>query len=236
MSESEWELSSGLPLDGATVTVAKAEFGYRQNIAKDTTFACFTFQPDEGDEQEQAYSCGKGWEPGARGETLVTSDGKSKKLNDQTGYGKFIAAAMKLPGCLDTLRARGHYTNASVWVGMRFRLESVKEMTKNPTTGQEKETSRIMPVEFLGVVGEGGAVVASAAVAVVASSAPAVSLETENAELFHKLVGIAKASPDHDSFMAAAFAEPGVAGVTNWENAVMASGSGSIWAKGQEGK
>jgi hypothetical protein len=223
MNDQEWELSSGLPLDGATVTITATEFGYRQNIAKDTTFACLTFQPEQGDTAEQCYSVGKGWEPGARGAELVTSDGRKRNINDQTGYGKFITAALKCDGMKETLRDRGiHYTKAAAWEGLRFELASVKEEVVNPTTGQKKETSRILPVKFLGVVGDGGEVKGGGD-----------NTDTGiDPTLEAKLVGIARASESHDAFMAAAFAQDGVAG-TAAEDLVMASGKGSIWARGQ---
>lgn len=228
-NDQDWELSSGLPLDGATVTVTAAEFGYRQNIAKDTTFACIEFTPEQGEVAEQAYSVGKGWEPGARGAELVTSDGRKRNINDQTGYGKFIAHAMKIDGFKEVLRARGiHYTKAAAWIGMRFELASIKEMVLNPTTGQQKETSRIMPVKFLGMAGEDAP---SSKGAGVATNGAASGIDSE---LEAKLVGIARASESHDAFMAAAFAVEGVAGSAA-EDLVMASGKGSIWLRGQAG-
>jgi hypothetical protein len=230
MSDQEWELSSGLPLDGATVTVTAAEFGYRQNIAKDTTFACLTFKPVEGDEAEQCYSVGKGWEPGARGAELVTSDGRKRNINDQTGYGKFITAALKCDGMKETLRDRGiHYTKAAAWEGLRFELASVKEEVVNPTTGQKKETSRILPVKFLGVAGDEKTTTTATGGNGGNGGNGGTGLEPA---LEAKLLALASSSDSHDSFMAAAFAQDGVAGSAA-EDLVMASGKGSIWARGQ---
>jgi hypothetical protein len=229
-NEDSFELASGLPLDGATVTITKSEFGYRQNIAPNTTFACFTFQPEVGDEQEQAYSTGKGWEPGAKGATLVRSDGRKGKLNDQTGYGKWIAAAIALPGVLDYLRANGgDALVASTWDGMRFELGSVREETTNPTTNQKKEVSRIIPVEFLGA-GEGAGVAKAAGGKVGGKGEAKVAID---AELEANLVKLAEACDNHDDFMAAAYELEGVAGNAAVEEAVLAHGKGSIWARGQ---
>lgn len=228
-NEDSFELASGLPLDGATVTITKTEFGYRQNIAKDTTFACLTFQPESGDEQEQAYSVGKGWEPGSKGATLVRSDGRKGKLNDQTGYGKWIAAAIKLDGVLDHLRANnGDALVAATWDGLKFELGSMREKTTNPTTGQEKEVSRIMPVKFLGA--GGGSAPAAAKPTKADKAAPALDPAIEA-----QLLALAEASESHDEYMAAAFDLDGVAGNPAAEEAVLASGKGSIWAKGQAG-
>lgn len=220
-----WALSSGLPLDGATVTVASMEFGYRQNIAAQTVFACFGFRPDEGEDAEQCFSVGKGWEPGGKGASLVRSNGRRGNINDQTGYGKFIAAALKLPGVREELIARkGDPTVAATWNGMRFVLGTVRETTTNPTTNQQKEVSRIIPVEFLGT-GDGEKVkVVSANTA--KPTAPAVDGEIEG-----KLLELAAAHTEHDDFMAAAYEVDGVAGNAAVESLVMSTGKGSIWAR-----
>ena len=47
------------------------------------------------------------------------------------------------------------------------------------------------------------------------------------------LTKVAKENPDHDEFMAAALDVPGVSGNEAAEDAISASGAGSIWAKAQ---
>ena len=81
--------------------------------------------------------------------------------------------------------------------------------------------SRIVPVEFHGVVG---------ATSKAVSTKAAVALDPD---LDATLVALAGSFDSHDSFMAAAFDVNGVAGNAAAENAVMASGKGSIWARGQ---
>lgn len=229
--DKEWELSSGLPLDGMTATISGAEFAFRQNIVKDTVFAALTFTPDEGEEAEQCFSVGKGWVAASKGASLADANGKNRNVNDQTGYGKWIAAAIQLPGVKDALRARaGNPKQAATWVGLRFTLGVVREMTTNPTTQQSKEVSRIVPVEFHGAVGGDAKVAVKAAAGAVKPAAVALS-----EELTAQLLAAAVAAADHDSFMAAAFVIDGVSGNADAENAVMASGKGSIWAQGQAG-
>jgi hypothetical protein len=221
--DKEWELSSGLPLDGMTATITAAEFSFRQNIAKDTLFACLTFTPDQGEEAEQAFSTGKGWVAAGKGSGCVDANGKNRNFNNQTGYGKWIATAIELDGVKEALRGRNiGLKEAAAWVGLRFTLGIREEETTNPTTGQKSMKSRIVPVEFHGVIGT--------AKAVAASGKTVVALD---ADLDATLVALAGSFDSHDSFMAAAFDVTGVAGNAAAENAVMASGKGSVWARGQ---
>jgi hypothetical protein len=233
--ESSWELASGLPLDGATVTVTASQFGYRQDIAKETVFACLTFTPDEGEEREQCFSTGKGWELVDRGAGIARVNGRKGNINDQTGYGKWMAAALKTPGFRDAVIARrGDALRAQTWVGARFVLGTVREQTTNPSTGQSKETSRIVPTAFLGYQGDGvgangnGASKSPSAGQESAKGAGAAVSAIDGA-LKAKLVGLAKGAESHDDFMAAAYDVDGVAGNAAVESAVMSTKAGSIW-------
>lgn len=122
------------------------------------------------------------------------------------------------------MKRGGDPLRASTWTGARFVLGTIKEDTTNPTTGQKKEATRVIPTEFLGFVGE-----AASSSAKVASKSEADAVIDD--ELLAKLTKIAEESDSHDDFMAAAFEVEGVAGVPAIESLVMSNGKGSIWSK-----
>lgn len=221
-SNDPWELSSGLPLDGATATVTKAEFGYRNDIAQGVLFLSLTFSPDGGEDTVQSFSVGKGWDTAKKGAELVRGDGRKGSINDQTGYGKFITSALACGGA-EYLRGTNGPLDAATWQGTRWELAITKETTTNPTTGVSKESSRLIAGKFLG--SEGGKAPAA--------SAKAAETGGLDAALTEQLAAIAAGSDSHDDFMAAAFEVEGVAGNQAAEEAVMATGKGSIWAKAQ---
>lgn len=220
-----WELSSGLPLAGATVTVSAADFGYRQNIFPDTVFCNLTFDIDGAEPREQSYSVGGGYEAREKGKRIERVDGKNKGVSDQSNYGKFIKAALAVPGVKAYLQSiNADPLVAATWQGMRFVLGSQSQETLNTATNIKSTKQLLVPVEFLGTgVAEKAEKVA----------APKVGVGEVDADLAAVLLELAGSSADHDTFMAAAFSVDGVEGNAAAENAVMQSGKGSIWAKSQ---
>lgn len=103
-----WELSTGLPLDGARVHVTGAEFGYRQDYFKgDAALLVLTFQPvdDDGDAledqepKEQYYSLGNKYEPGdADGTFAVHKSGKFVSFNAGSNIGRLFHSYVECRG------------------------------------------------------------------------------------------------------------------------------------------
>lgn len=160
------------------------------------------------------YSCGNGWEAGDGGKVAVREDGKRRRFNQQSGIWKLVEAAISC-GAEDALRKRGTPMEASMWVGLKFHVKRVEQ-----GEGQFK-TTRPLPVEFLGEVGEGQA--APAATAQPAASAPA---STSNGAglskvLEAKLKKLARDSATHEDFIVAAFELDGVDGNADAERAVV---------------
>lgn len=221
-----WELSSGLPLAGATVTVSAVDFGYRQNIFPDTVFCNLTFDVEGGEPREQSYSVGGGYEAKERGKRIERVDGKNKGVSDQSNYGKFIKAALAVPGVKAYLQGiNADPLVAATWEGMRFVLGSIEHETTNKNTDTKSKKQLVVPVEFLGV----GADEKLSTPA----KAPQVDPTDLDPALTATLLELAGNSADHDTFMAAAFSVEGVEGNAAAENAVMQAGKGSIWAKSQ---
>lgn len=252
-----FELGSGLPLADANVTITNAEFRFDTSYSADAVVCAIEFTPhEEGHEaQEQLYSVGKGWEPLDRGATVAHGSGKPVKINNQSNYGRFIAAAVECEGFLDYAREVGLQPNsAALWVGTQWHLGTIEISTTNPSKPNDppKVKSVIIPDEFLGVGEEDEEEEAPAkpaakktvakkvaAPAKKAAAKPAASpaadqvaeLEAEDADLVAALIQAATDADDQDAFMEAAMEIEGVSGNRLAEKVVMNSKPGSIWAE-----
>lgn len=146
-------LGSGLPLADTDVVVTAVEFRFDTQYAADACVAAITFQPDQGEAQEQLYSCGKGWEPLDRGASAGHTSGREMNFNGQSNYGRFLAAAMVCEGWVDDARASGRTPhNADLWIGSRFHLGTLEISVTNPTKKDAGATIKtlIIPVEYHG--------------------------------------------------------------------------------------
>ena len=251
-----FELGSGLPLADAEVTITNAEFRFDTSYSADAVVCAMQFTPhEEGVEaQEQLYSVGKGWEPLDRGEMVGHGSGKQVKINNQSNYGRFIAAAVECEGFLDYAREVGLQPNsAALWVGTQWHLGTVEVTTTNPSKPNDppKVKSVIVPDEFLGAGEEEEEEKAPAKkapakkVAAKKAAAPArkpaaspaadqvAELQAEDGgeELVEALIAAAGEAEDQDAFMEAAMEIDGVSGNRLAEKVVMNSKPGSIWAE-----
>lgn len=153
---SYFDLGSGLPLADAVVHVTAAEFRFDTDYSADAVVCAIKMQPldEEGvEEQEQLYSVGKGWEPLDSGASVGHGSGKRVKINNQSNYGRWIAAAVQCEGFLDEARERGlEPDSAELWVDLIFRLTTVEYETRNPSKPTEpaKMRTAVVPGEYLG--------------------------------------------------------------------------------------
>lgn len=221
-----WGFSSGLPLDDVDVVISKASFGFNAQIGDGKALcANITFQTEDGEDHEQSFSVGDGWEAKDKGARI---DGR-KTLNQNTNYGRFMASVVKAlteanvsPGDVfpDGYKVIGQF------VGTSWHLGTEKVTSTNPTTGVQKETSKIVVTKYLGA-GEGGDGGKAGGTAKKAGGKE--TLEDSNPKLFAKLVTRAAKYDSHDDFMEAVMDE--------YEddklalNAIMAPAgkAGSVW-------
>lgn len=155
----EWETSSGLPLDGATVEVTGIEWGRNNAIDPQRLFGNFTFSDlESGEEHEQSFSVGKGWETDRTGQMLepVNKNRRKLQINDSTTYGILLDSAVE---CLGGKAAAGKELGGSprdihIWLGTQWVMGTIQMTTQNPQTGEEKQASRYVFVEYLGRSGE----------------------------------------------------------------------------------
>jgi hypothetical protein len=242
-----WKTSSGLPLDGADVTIANVEFVTDNTMGAGTIVAKVTFTLDEnGETAEQKYSVGKGWIVTDRGDGVAAEKGGNKPFNDQTNWGRFVdgfVAAAEGAGLMGDVRAKIDPRKGSSWVGTKGTTVGVERETTNPTTGAVKKSTSFVFGEIT-EVGGGQVASAPAAKGAAKAAAPAAkkgAVKPKGAALSDedraKLVAIAvetiesSGEFDHDAFMAAALADAEIAGSPAMTKAVMDDGEGSVWAE-----
>lgn len=238
----EWELGSGLAIDGATVTVIASRFGVNNDYSADAVCWLPTFADGEtGETKEELFSIGKGWEIAERGERIEGG----RKINNRSRYGRWIAAAMELDGVEDFLRGRGSPRNAGTWTDTVWTVKVHEEATVNPETKAEKVSTFLIPVEFHGTgvaeaKSDGGGKKADAKPAKGAAKAAAkedkpaagADLDPEvRAQLLKIAVKVVAKGGDHDVFADNALDIDEIAGNKAAVKAVQASGEGSVWAE-----
>jgi len=231
MDES-WETTSGLPLAGGVeVTIQDLVFGYNPKIGNGLTLcANITFAIEEtGDTADQSFSVGQNWEAMEKGARVEKNGGTGKQsFSKQSNFGRLIDSAIAVGA---GPHMRGPATRADTWIGTRWTTDTESITTKNPETGKEQTKDAIVFSSYRGLV-DGEA--APTKPAGKSSSKPATKSADDEIpeELMTKLLALAGESEDHDAFMAAALELDEVADSKAATNAVMESGKGSIWMKG----
>ena len=131
----------------------------------------------------------------------------------------------------------GGFRDAATFVGSRWHLGTTKVVTKNPTTGAERERDAIVATGFLsGPAGAGAGAGAGKTAGAAGAGKTAgktgskASLADTDPDLFDVLVDAAREYDDHDSFMEAVLSRADVEGNPTALNAVMSTKPGSVWA------
>jgi|688.fasta_scaffold07683_15 hypothetical protein len=220
MSNSEWNLSSGLPLADADVTITGFEFGYNNDIAAGAVFANIQFTDSDGDVHQQSFSVGDGWEPANKGTELVAENGKPKKLSKNSNFGRLVQSAIEAVGADKVEHVLGMGPRvAGSWLGTRWHTTTVEVEVSAPGSTDRRKRDRIVFDQFLGR--EGGSTTTSA------KASDTLGLPSD---LYTTLLSIAKEAKDHDDFMDTALEMDGVQGVKDVEKLVMSTKAGaSIW-------
>lgn len=248
--DNEWELSSGFALDGATCDVTACEFGFNNNIGAGILCANFTFLDIEtGEESEQSFSLGKGWETDRTGNELISETGKPKRISKNCNYGRLLGSAIELVD--NPAEDIGSPKQADTWVGTRWTLGTVKVVTTNPSTGKEAEKDAFVFTEFHGRPegddagtedekpkasgarkASGSAKKATGARKASGAKKASDSDIPEGIEeaLWNDLVEMAKGADDHEAFCDQALEDERVDGNKAAERAVMGTAKGSVWA------
>lgn len=166
-----FDLSSGLPLDGARVRTIAAEFTYNQQYAANAVVLDITYQPldEDGDEVgdvvNQVYSVGKNWEPTNEGQSVAHTSGKFQTFNDQTNIGRLVHHYLLARGDGDAeagkaaliaeMEDRGDPSSAGFWVGIEAAMKRVEYPTqKKDSNGNPVMGGTFVIDEFHGFVDE----------------------------------------------------------------------------------
>jgi hypothetical protein len=229
---SDYELSSGLPLDGATGTITKCEFGFNAQIGVGVVCANMTISVEGGEDIEQSFSVGDGWEIGDKGAKLV-SDKATQRLNNRSNYGRLVQSMLNVIGGPEHMVANfpKGYKDASNLIGSTWTWGTTEVETTNPSTKEKKIKNAVVVTSFVGVDSE---VKASAPAASTKGAAKGKAakpgLADKDPELFASLVELAGEHESHEDFVEAAMALDTVEGSADAMNAVMSTKPGSVWA------
>lgn len=230
--EEDWETSSGLALDGATVEIIGAEFGFNASLGAGITCANFVMRDLDGEEIEQSFSVGQNFEASRDGSELVGN----AKINKNSNYGLLIESVKDIldnPG--DVI---GSPKVAANWIGTCWTFGSLEREVMNPTTKEKKVSTKFIVTEYHGrpdAPAGGAAKTAGATKKAAGGSASTSSSNLDvDPELFAELVELAKTHTDHEDFAAAALELDAVAESKAAQKAVMGSRAGSVWAAAQE--
>lgn len=216
-------LSSGLPWADTEVTITSAQFGYTDMGGKDPVLCLIlTGFNGDGDEGEQSFSVGSGWEAVDSGKRLQAENGKADKpFSKQSNIGKLIASAIVAVGGDPDDMPFDDPTVAAEWVGHVWRTGTRSEPKKSmggkavidPETGEPAMRDRIVFEEYIGPA-EG----ASDKPAAKASSSSSSSdkgkaskpADDDDNETIVKLTELAKECDDFEDFEEKALDVPGV--------------------------
>jgi hypothetical protein len=165
MSDEEfdsWETGSGLieSIDRGTIKDAYVKYDdeYRDGEIPLVYFVIQSDDPEDGDggEVETRYGTGPGWEVKDDGARIQREDGKNKKPNENTAYGRLLKATVACAG--DTVRNRGDAREMATWKGLTFKWGSQEKTfagLKDEDTGEPVKNTILIPVELLDA-GKGG--------------------------------------------------------------------------------
>lgn len=255
--DQEWETSSGLPLDGADVTVTAMEFGYNASIGAGVVCANFTFVDEDGVEYEQSFSIGKNGEPTRDGSEVT---GAPKMFPARTNYGRLIDSVRALvdhPG-----EVIGSPKKAEGWIGTKWTVGTVPVETTNPNATDPATATKVKDAfvftQYLGKEGQRAAKNAAAKTKAAAKPAKAAAKNVEPDEpdedeaeagaeadtdvndepwsvlgvdetLWKRLVKMAKAADSHDEFSDEALEIADVDKDKAAQKAVLTTKPGSVW-------
>lgn len=206
----EWGTTSGLRGDDEVLSIAEAEFTFDARYNNGNTVCLRLVIADENgnpSEDDILLPCGDKFDVDKHG-FLVGEDGGRRKPNANSAFGMWINAALKAAG--EKLTSRGAQGDPRVWVGTTWHTIR-EERTFKIRNGEERTTSRIVPIEWIDNAGNanGGAGNKASNVGDGAGTTKVVASESANGAVpgavRAKLVALAKEHDDYDSWMVAAY-------------------------------
>lgn len=205
--DESFEFVSGYEFD-ATITDVFA--GYREQKGE-KLLAIFELKSDDGEDREQWYTVGAGFDPSGDGTKLVPLNPRRDRLSEQSNYATFCRAAIELDGVRDVIRGRGPSTTVTIWKGLRFTFAN-KEFTNGKAGADEIKWKVLLPVDFLGVEGQDNTTDTTGAG------------NADNNRIRDALEKVAQSSADAAEFAERALVEvPGVEGDDDWSRKILSA-------------
>lgn len=200
-TKEDFELESGLP-DDFDAVIARSWFGFKEEYQKGTVpLLLLDLEGEEIEPTNVAFSIGADWKITDGGHRVEHP--KKKRFVMTSMIGRLIHRVAHEIGI--ELWERGFPTEADIWAGLAFHWKR-EEISFGPGILEEKggKTTHLMPTDYLPdyKVGE--------------AAAPTVEPGLES-----KLVALAKASDDFNSFAKAALKVPGVGDSPKLINSVL---------------
>lgn len=231
--KSAFKLSSGLPFADTEVTITSASFGYTEMGGNSVLCLQLTGVNADGDEGEQSFSVGQGWEAVDGGARVQADNGREgKPFSKNSNIGKLIASAVKAVGGDPENMPFDDPTLASEWAGHIWETGTLSEVRKDfkgkvqlDDEGNPRTKDSIIFVRYVGAADGGKPATGGAATAAVKSKASGIDPELEA-----ELIELAKAADDFDDFTDKGLDHPGVEGNAKATALVMSNKANGIWA------
>lgn len=228
MAASDWELGSGFAWDGATGTIGDVEFTHDARlgdnaVCKMTFTDCVDANGDAMEDFEQFFTVSKNYDSNKDGTALEGTG----KINENCNFGRLLGSIMGLFDDVDEMTAAVENPKvAACWIGTRWTLGSITVTTRNPVTGQERSDAKKCVFTAYHGRPEGATAKPAAqkktggSVSKTGGSKSSKGSDDIPAELFERLVTLAREHDDEDSFQDAALELPEVEALESNDPAV----------------
>ncbi len=242
-----WQLDSGLRED-MVLSIHSAYFAPHAEYMEGKQLMLWLIGTDEAEDPvDVRLSVGADWETGDGGNTISHPTKRKQHINKNSIYGKWLAFCFEIPDLAKTLIERGQAlgsgpTDARIWIDLILHLQN-----KTLTYGRNiPDQERLMPVEFMGLVMDTPVVQAAPAPAPVASApatadpmalvraaqaAAAQPAMTNGSPLYARAIQLAKSSPDFNTFVTNALADPEI--LADEELAIQCADQAILWTAAQ---
>lgn len=233
MSMDSFKTGTGLA-DELTLEVQEAIFVYNAKIGDGQVPLLKLAGVMDGEKQfTEEWSCGKDWVIEDGGARIVHKSGEpGKRVNKNSGYGRFLDGLVEAEGALAILEARdGDALVAATYEGLTLHL-SRQERPFTDQNGEKRDGAKLIPDAVSVTGGAAPASTAStpaAAAPAAAAPAPAVEVAIPAAEKA-KLTALATAADSFESFIGQAYVDVPALNGADYEAHVSDDGATGFFA------
>lgn len=231
MSLDSFKTGTGLA-DELTLEVQEAIFVYDVKIGDGQVPLLKLAGIMDGEKQfSEQWSCGKDWVIEDGGARIVHKSGDpGKRVNKNSGYGRFLDGIVEADGALAILEARdGDALAAATYEGLTLHLTR-QERPFTDQNGQQRDGAKLIP-DAVSVTGEGAPAkpAAAAPAAAAPAAAPAAEVAIPAAEKA-KLAALVAAASSFEAFIGEAYVAVPALNGAEYESHVADDGPGGFFA------